>query len=200
MTARSLAKSFPVYDFATYLELEANASLRHEFFHGYIYAMAGGSDDHSGIVVAAIAELNRRLRAGQCHVRQGDLKIVTPGEKAAFYPDASVFCGQALGGKALTASSPTLILEVLAPSTRNFDLNTKRKEYFRIPSLCHYLLLDSESMTALLYTRTRGEVWPKEPEVVQGAQAQVNLPALGITLRLRDLYRQTSLYPSKQKR
>lgn len=200
MTAQSLAKSFPVHDFATYLELEANASLRHEFFHGYIYAMAGGSDDHSGIVVATIAEFNRKLRRRQCHVRQGDLKIVTPGEKAAFYPDASVFCDQALGGKALTANSPTLILEVLSPSTRHFDLNTKRKEYFRIPSLCHYLLLDSEAIAAIVYTRGRGEVWPKEPVLAHGAQAEIDLPALGITLKLKDLFRQTTLYPSKQKR
>lgn len=61
------------------------------------------------------------------------------------------------------AKSPILILRILSPSTRNYDLTTKRKEYFLIPSLRHYLLIDSETVSASLFSRKEPQVWPKEP-------------------------------------
>lgn len=124
---------------------------------------------------------------------QLDLKIVTPGQEEAFYPDAAVFCKQSLASSDITTNSPTLILEVLSPATRNFDLNAKRKEYFRIPSLRHYLLLDSESIEAILFSRQDQEIWPKDPEGFTDPKAVIPLNALGISLKFGDLYRQTGL-------
>lgn len=155
--------------------------------------MAGGSSNHSGIAVACLSLFLQKLRKKPCTVCQSDFKVVTPKDKAAFYPDGSVFCNQSLPGKAITAHSPTLILEVLSPSTRHYDLTTKRKEYFRIPSLRHYLLVDSEAVEAILYTRGGNQTWPKDPQHFTDPKALIPLSFLNISLKLSDLYQQTDL-------
>jgi Uma2 family endonuclease len=193
MTAAALVKALPQEDFQTYLDLEAHSGHRNEFYHGLIYAMAGGSADHSRIVVACLSIFLQKLRNKPCMVCQSDLKVVTPKEKAAFYPDASVFCNQTLSGKSIIGHSPTLILEVLSPSTRHYDLIAKRKEYFRIPSLRHYLLVDSEAVEAILYTREENQTWPKDPQHFTDPKALIPLSFLNISLKLRDLYQQTDL-------
>ena len=193
MTATALAKALPTHTFESYLEIESRATLKYEFFQGLVYVSLSRSNDHSGIVVATLSQLSTKLGNRPCFVRQSDLKVVTPGDRAAFYPDASVFCNQSLNGKAVTASSPTLIVEVLSPSTRKFDLNAKRKEYFRIPSLRHYLLIDSESPSVLLYTRDDSQTWPKDPLNFTDPKSSIPLTALKISLKLKDLYRQTGL-------
>lgn len=189
----ALAQSLPKVDFETYLEIEANASNRHEYWNGLVYAMVGGTDNHSGISIAAIATFVSLLESKSCYVRNSDLKIETPGSRAAFYPDLSIHCDQKPTGKAITAKFPTLILEVLSPTTRSYDLTTKRKEYFRIPSLRHYLTLDSESIEARLYTRDANQTWPKDPQVFTDPKALISLSALRVKVRLKDLYAQTDL-------
>lgn len=185
--------SFPKHDFQTYLDIEARSSHRNEFYKGLIYAVAGGSSNQSGIAVACLSLLLQNLRNKPCIVRHSDFKVVTPKDKAAFYPDGSVFFNQTLSGKAITAHSPTLILEVLSPSTRHYDLTTKRKEYFRIPSLRHYLLVDSEAIEATLYTREENQTWPKDPQHFTDPKALIPLSFLSISLKLCDLYQQTDL-------
>jgi len=193
VTSASLANTFPVYDFETYLDLEANASNRNEYFYGHILAMAGGTDSHSATKVAATLLLGRLLASKPCYIRDSDMKIATPNSNAAFYPDLSVFCNQKPDRNATAYDAPSLIVEVLSPSTRRYDLTTKRKEYFRIPSLRHYLLIDSETPSVLLYTRDANQTWPKDPQSFTDPKATIPLTALKINLKLKDLYRQTGL-------
>lgn len=193
VTAAALARALPHLDFETYLEIEGRATNKHEYYHGLIFAMAGGSVAPSLIAASTISQLNQKLRKKPCVVSQSDLKIVTPDAGAAFYPDAAVLCNQSLSNKAHTANAPALILEVMSPSTRNFDLNAKRKEYFRIPSLLHYLLLDSESVEAILFSREPGQTWPRDPERFSNSKDVMTLAALGISLKIGDLYLQTDL-------
>jgi Uma2 family endonuclease len=189
----ALARKLPKVDFETYLEIEANANNRHEYWNGLVYAMAGGTDNHSAIGIAAVIAFVRLLESKSCYVRNSDLKIETPNSQSAFYPDLSIHCGQKPSGTAITAKSPTLILEVLSPSTRGFDLTVKRDEYFRIPTLRHYLTLDSESIEARLYTRDANQTWPKEPQIFTDLKTLIPLSALQIKVKLKDLYAQTDL-------
>ena len=192
MTA-ALAQALPKLDFETYLEIEANASNRHEYLNGLVYAMAGGTDNHSAIGIAAAITFGRLLNSKPCYIRNSDLKIETPDSKAAFYPDLSIHCNQKPSGKSITAKAPTLVLEILSRSTRNYDLTIKRKEYFRIPSLRHYLVLDSDFVEARLYTRDADQTWPKDPQLFTDPKSLIPLTALNIKVRLKDLYHQTDL-------
>jgi Uma2 family endonuclease len=193
VTASALAKSFPVFDFETYLELELRAPNKNEFYHGHIYAMAGGTNRHHLLCTASLFELSKLLSKRNCFVLPGEAKVETPNTAAVFYPDVSVHCDQKLPLESLTTKSPILVVEVLSPSTRKYDLTTKRKEYFRIPSLRHYLVLDSEAESAILYTRDDNQTWPKDPLTFTDPKASIPLTALKITLKLKDLYRQTGL-------
>ncbi len=196
MTASALASSFPTISFEDYLETEARTEAKNEYFYGHVYMMAGGTNRHHIIAAAAVFQLTRILARKNCQVLASDARIVTPDSKAVFYPDASVHCGNTLPPLGLTATSPTLILEILSPSTKRYDLSTKRKEYFRIPSLQHYLLLDSEALEATLYSRSdSGTAWVKEPQTFTDPKSVIPLPHLKIQLKLRDLYRQTDLIP-----
>lgn len=184
---------FPLYDFDTYLDIETNSSTKHEFYQGHIYAMAGGTFNHAVMITAASLAFGRKLSTTSCFITSTDWKVSTPQDTAAFYPDLSIHCNQKPGGASLIAKSPTLVLEVLSASTRKYDLTTKRKEYFRIPSLRHYLLLDSESIHAILYTREPDQTWPKEPLEFKALTDLIPFSALNISLKLKDLYRQTDL-------
>jgi Uma2 family endonuclease len=82
---------------------------------------------------------------------------------AGFFPDASVFCGAELGRGSAPIENPVLVVEVLSPSTRNFDPGDKLFQYKRIPSLRHILYVDSERLEARLYSRGEGELLPGEP-------------------------------------
>ncbi len=134
MTPSFLAQSFPVIDFDYDLWLEARSESKHEYFYGHVYGKAGGSDHHSALAVAATVAFSRLLASKYCYVRNSELLIETPNSNAAFYPDRSIHCNQKPIGTARAARSPILILEILSSSTRDYDLTTKRKEYFLIPS------------------------------------------------------------------
>lgn len=189
----ALAANLPKYDFDTYLDIEAHASNRHEYFHGYIYAMAGGELNHDTIKMTATLILGDKLSASFCFMTSSDFKVATQNRDAVFYPDLAVHCHPRPKNKTTILEAPSLILEVLSPSTRKFDLSTKRKEYFRIPSLRHYLLIDSETPSVLLYTRDSNQTWPKDPLSFTDPKATIPLTALKISLKLKDLYRQTGL-------
>jgi len=126
-------------------------------------------------------------------MRDNDLLIETPNSNAGFYPDLSVHCIERQKGTAITAKAPALILEVLSPTTRNYDLTTKRKEYFFIPTLRHYLLLDSETVSVMLYSRQDSQPWPREPQYFSSLDARIHIPDLDINLEMKELYDGTDL-------
>jgi Uma2 family endonuclease len=193
VTASALAKSFPVYSIETYLDLEANATNRHEYSHGHIYAMAGNELSHDTIKMAVTLLFGSKLSASSCFMTSSDFKVATPNNAAVFYPDLAVHCHPRPTDKTTILSAPSLVVEILSPSTRRYDLTAKRKEYFRIPSLRHYLLIDSETLSVLLYTRDSNQTWPKDPLTFTDPKSLIPLTALKIKVKLKDLYHQTDL-------
>lgn len=189
VTAFNAASAFPVIELTEYLWLEERSQTKNEYFYGHVYGMAGGTNSHSALSGAAYFALVQALADGKCLVRNSDFRIETPQSNAVFYPDVSVHCNQTLKAKALTGKAPTLLVEVLSPSTRRYDLTTKRKEYFLIPSLRHYLLLDSEKVEATLFSREETTLWTEEPQKFCSLEESIPLEALGIALSMQALYR-----------
>ena len=131
--------------FAEYLELERLADTKSEYRGGEIFAMAGGTLTHAELSARMVALLGRVL--GQsCRVFTSDLKIYATAVGEGMYPDVSLLCGEPefYDARRDVLLNPTVVVEVLSPSTREYDQSLKAGFYRTIPSLEALILLDSE--------------------------------------------------------
>src|SRR5690606_21070696 len=146
--------------YAEYLELEAGSEERYEFVDGMVYAMAGGTPEHARLALALGAELRSVLAAKGCGVYTSDLKIRIEATNRSTYADAVVVCGpnrfSELDANAVT--NPTVIVEVLSPSTEASDRGEKWRHYQRIPSLREYVLV-SQGEPYIEVFRREGDEW-----------------------------------------
>jgi Uma2 family endonuclease len=154
---------------------------RYEFAGGRLVMMAGGSEDHNDIQVNLLTSLKRRLRGGPCKPNGSDL-LVRIDDRTGRFPDASVTCGRE-GRHYITA--PVVILEILSPATELADRTDKRRDYQRLASLRHYVLIAQDAPRVEIYSRTtRG--WRFEE--TEGLDVVVALEALEIALPLAEIY------------
>jgi Uma2 family endonuclease len=167
-----------VDDFLAWLQGQRE---RYEFVGGRLVMMAGGSEDHNDIQVNLLAALKRRLRRGPCKPNGSDL-LVRIDERTGRFPDASVTCGRG-GGNYVTA--PVAIFEILSPATELSDRTDKRRDYQRLPSLRHYVLITQDAPRIEAYTRGR-RGWRFEE--IEGLDTRLVLEAFGIELPLAELY------------
>ena len=147
-------------------------------------AMTGASNFHDVILVNCIAELGMRLRGRPCRVASADTALRT-AIRSSRRPDVAVDCAPPEAGS-YEAHRPTVVVEVLSPSTRKLDRFTKLEEYRRHPSLRHILLVDPDAVAAKLYSRADGGAWSDVD--LTGKDAVIALPAIDVTLPLGALY------------
>ncbi|MBI5493897.1 MAG: Uma2 family endonuclease [Deltaproteobacteria bacterium] len=105
------------------------------------------------------------------------------------YPDLMVICGPPRfhpPGPADTVLNPTVIVEVLSPSTEAYDRGDKFVAYRSIASLRHYVLVDGQRPTVEVFSPDASGNWCNT--VFQGLQAVVELPAVGVTLPVAELH------------
>ncbi len=107
-----------------YLEIERAAEFRSEYLAGAMYAMAGASLNYANIVMAVGAEIFPGLRGRDCAVVATDMRLAVPRYNMITYPDVFVTCGpkQFFDNRRDTLADATLIVEVLSPSTKNYDV------------------------------------------------------------------------------
>lgn len=138
-----------------YLRLEREAVEKHEYFEGEIRAMAGARYAHNLICMNLGGEIRNQLRGKSCSVVGSDQRLQILSGSAYVYPDLTVVCGKPEFNeekKFDTLLNPTLLVEVLSPSTANNDRGEKFMYYRQIPSLRQYLVLDSLSVHAELFS------------------------------------------------
>ena len=166
---------------------------RHELIDGVPVAMTGARRRHDRIVVNALSQLDVRLRGGPCEAFTPDTAVRIPNGNVR-RPDAGVVCGP--DDDDLTyAAAPRLVIEVLSPTTRAFDLARKLEEYKSIASLDYILLVDPDMPEVILWSRSGARGW--EHTVVEGLESTIDLPALRITLPLADLYARVRFEPPR---
>lgn len=138
-----------------YLEMENAATEKHEYYKGEIFAMSGAKENHVDICGNVWAGLKSKLKGKPCKPRGLDMRVYIPENSLFTYPDLAVFCGErkTLNDDKMNAINPTVIIEVLSPSTKKYDRGEKFELYKAIPTLADYILIDSESIKA--------EVWHK---------------------------------------
>ena len=129
-----------------YLELERAAAEKHEFIDGEMVAMSGGSPRHAIITSNISALLKGQLRSTGCVTFSPDVKVCIARGKMIAYPDVPVVCGnpEFLDQKQDVLNNPTILVEVLSPSTRNYDRGLKAARYRLLPSLREFLLVGQD--------------------------------------------------------
>lgn len=144
-----------------YLAFERASDEKHEFADGEIFAMSGGTYEHSIIAQAFGATLRTALLGRKCSVPNSDMKIHIPGTDKFVYPDAAVVCGrpQFKDDKRDVLLNPRVIVEVLSPSTEAYDRGDKFANYRTIPSLKHYIMAAQDKPYVEVYTREDDGSW-----------------------------------------
>jgi Uma2 family endonuclease len=176
------------YTYEEYLAYESDSDLKHEFDAGEIFAMAGGSPRHSALASRISAALENARPSG-CTAFQSDMRIRVLATGRATYPDVSMVCGpielDAADGSGTTITNPTLLIEVLSPSTEEVDRGTKWRDYQRIPSLQEYVLVSQDARVEI-YRRRSGESW-EYLDVREGVVKLVSGPTLDLSVLYESL-------------
>ncbi|MGH2587833.1 MAG: Uma2 family endonuclease [Dehalococcoidia bacterium] len=186
--ARAAAQVTP----AEYLAQERQAQTKSEYLGGFIVAMTGASRLHNYVAGDIFGELREQLRNSPCDLFTGDMRVKVTETGDYTYPDVVVACGDVAFEDAEldTLLTPTVIIEVLSPSTETYDRGAKFISYRQLPSLQEYVLVAQDRPRIEHYAR-HGEQWILT--TVTDLDASVRLPAIGCELRLRDVYRRVNL-------
>lgn len=165
-----------------YLAWERTQSERHEYFHGEVFAMAGGSPRHNALCAAIIGDLRAELRGGPCRVLTSDQRIIARGGEHYVYPDVSVVCGpvELAEGTHDVLANPWAVFEVLSRSTEPYDRGDKWASDRQIPSLSHYLLVSQASPRIEWFQRQSDGAW--RYEVVEPGGRIALSPEISLTI------------------
>lgn len=177
------------FTFAEYVLLEEMSTVRHEYLDGQAWAMAGGSPQHAAIAGNVIGHLRQSLKGKRCRVFTSDLRVRVVETGLGTYPDASVICGDieldSEDPKRHTAVNPIFLLEVLSPTTADYDAGEKLEHYKRIEGLREVLLVSSSERSVTHWQRERGGEWTASTVLARG---EVELRSIGCILPLDEIY------------
>lgn len=178
-----------------YLKLEEKSEVRHEFYNGEVYAMAGTTTAHNLIVDNVKDILKGYLRPRGCQVFSESVKVEVIQGSYMPYPDVTATCHPFdLRPNNLIIRQPRLLVEVLSKSTANHDRGLKWQRYRKMPSLWYYMLVDQYSTTVELFSRI--EETPEWINVIyESLDDVIVLPRLGCELTVRAIYDGIELVP-----
>jgi Uma2 family endonuclease len=181
-------QALPRFSIDEYLKLERAAETRSEYLQGTIVAMAGASRNHNWLASETLVRLGEQLRGRTCGVAGSDVRLYIPKYEVLTYPDVVVTCGPDvyIDGEKDTITDATFIVEVLSPSTQNYDRGEKFRYYRGMPSFAEYLLLSQDAIRAEHHVRQPDGSWVFRE--IADANALIELSSIGCQLPLGDLY------------
>ena len=176
-----------------YLEIERKAEFRSEYYNGEMFAMSGASWPHSLIVAHLTRELSQQLRQRPCSVVSQDLRVRVKATGLYTYPDVVVVCGepQFSDDKPDTLLNPSVIIEVLSPTTEAYDRGRKFGHYRAIESLREYVLVSSDIVSAELFVRREDGQWTLT--AADKMEDAIEIPSVQCRLALADIYEKVKL-------
>ena len=173
-----------------YLAIERAAPFKSEFINGEMYAMAGATMTHALITNNVGGGLWSRLRGKPCRAYSSDLRVHVPDTGAYTYPDISVVRDppETVSAEKDNLVNPTLLVEVLSPSSEGYDRGAKFLHYQRLAPLRDYLLVAQDQARVEHYAKQtgRGNQWLLT--IFSGLETTVPLTSLGIELPLAEIY------------
>lgn len=169
------------HTYEQYLRFEADASDRHEFLSGEIYAMAGGTPEHAKLSSRALTQLARQLPKG-CEAYNPDLRIRIDALDIATYPDAQVICGAVVPSiqDANAATNPVVVLEVTSPSSERYDRGDKLRAYWMLRSVQEVVIVSHQGQHVIVHRR--------DGTSVEATTGQLQLKSVPVSLDVDALY------------
>ncbi len=171
-----------------YLEIERKAEYKSEYFGGEMFAMAGAREAHILIVGNVVSQIHSQVRSGPSRVYTSNMRVRVGATGLYTYPDVVVVCGEPrfLDEQRDTLLNPTLVVEVLSPTTEAYDRGRKFEHYRSLESLKEYLLIASERIGAELFTRQPSGQWLLT--AATRPEETIELPSVACRVTLADLY------------
>jgi Uma2 family endonuclease len=178
-----------------YLRFERASEIKHEFYNGEVFAMTGASRNHNLISHAVGRHLGNQLAGRACDVYQSDMRVFIPATGLYTYPDVTVVCGTAqFEDKEFdTLLNPTVIIEVLSPSTEKYDRGKKFEHYRSIPSLREYVLIAQDEARIQRFS-LQNDFWVFDEAAA--LDATLTLTSIECTLALSDVYEKVTFEDS----
>jgi Uma2 family endonuclease len=185
----SLPRTLSHFSPEEYLAFERGTDARHEYLDGHVYAMAGESIEHSRICVNVAGELRSRLKGRPCEVLSPNMKVVTSPSGLFSYPDVVVICGepQFYDERRDILTNPTVVFEVLSPSTESYDRGEKFLRYrTQIETLREYVLVSQHRPLVEHYVRQPDASWSYT--AASSMAEAVDLISIDCRLPLSEIY------------
>jgi Uma2 family endonuclease len=186
------------YTVEEYLAMERESDVKHEFYDGEIFAMAGAREGHNLIIGNLVGELRTHLKDGPCRVYPSDMMVLCPSGLRA-YPDVSVVCDepQFEDDRRQVLRNPLVVIEVSSDSTATYDRIDKFRHYGQIASLREFVIVS--------HTLHRVEHFARGPQPgkwilteADGPESTIEFPALGCSLPLNEIYAKVVFEPVKR--
>lgn len=176
-----------------YIRLEDETGMKHEYYDGWVVAMAGVTEEHDLIASVIRNRLWNCLREKGCRIYSSDIRVSVPECNKFVYPDATIICGesqrQTLPRGAYALTNPVAIVEVLSEGTEKYDLEDKYNCYRALPSFQEYLIVSTQKIQAEVRKRSADGKW--ETQTFQKLEQIVEL--LGCSLSLEEIYEDVKL-------
>ena len=178
---------------AEYLEMERTSDVKHEFYKGEIFAMAGAGARHNIIYTNLFGQLYNALNGKPCRPYGSNMRIHIPENTLYTYPDISIICGDITTSDEdeNSATQPLVIIEILSGSTKSYDRGDKFKLYRSIPTLRDYILVDSESINVEAFSLNDEMLW--ELREYKKLEEVLKIKSVDCNISLNEVYRDTKL-------
>jgi Uma2 family endonuclease len=185
---------------ADYLRLERDTRTKHEFLGGHVWAMSGGSREHALYSANVVALLAGALRKKKCAVHSSDLRIGVKEAGLFTYADAAVVCGRVetdpSDPSGHTVTNPRVLVEVLSPSTEDYDRGEKLGHYKKIPALQEVVFIAHDRREVEVVRREADGSWSRH---VAASDDDVSLESIACTVSVADIYRDPLARPKPRR-
>ncbi len=180
---------------AEYEARERTALTKSEYCRGEMFAMAGGSPEHSLVATNFLGEARQLLKGKPCVPYNSDLRIKIDATGLYTYPDASIICGPPQIDSEIsgTVLNPSVIVEVLSESTESYDRGKKSSHYRRLESLNELILISPNEPLVEMYTRRADGTWSFIEH--RSITDTLFIESVEIAIPLSELYRNVTFPP-----
>jgi Uma2 family endonuclease len=174
-----------------YLSFERASTEKHEYHQGEVFAMSGAGRRHNIIHSNLFVQLGVKLKGKPCRPFGSDMRLHIPQNTLFTYPDISVYCNDLKTLDDDNAIEPTVLIEILSPSTRDYDRGGKFKLYREIPTLREYILVDTEATLVEVFRMNAQNHW--ELEEYKSVDQSLEITSLHLSIPMTEIYEGTKL-------
>ena len=182
-----LEKKEKTYSYTEYIQLENTSREKHDFYYGEVFNMAGGTKLHNEIVNEVFFCLRNKSKKKECKIYTENVKLELEQNNFYVYPDLMLTCNEAdlKNNKDTIIRHPSIIIEILSPSTELYDRNIKKKHYLELPSLKYYLLISQDEKKIEMYEKIEKRI---EYSSYEKPEDIINFKQLNLKITVSDIY------------